>query len=623
MKNLYYALLSLAGISLSTLASEPLPNIESSKQVWITLGSDAYQFINQKHATQFNLRQGNLFEASNSDISLVSIDESKIDQLSELMHHEFNRCGGFFFHETFEQAQHFANAPAEILPLVAVNYSINNAAGVDVMVNELSAANLTSTVNMLTSFHNRYYNQQTGVDAATAIKNNWASIASDRSDISVEFYNHTWLQPSVIATVIGTTQPDEIVIIGGHIDSINQSNTSGRAPGADDNASGISVVTETLRALVASGFKPSKTVKFIGYAAEEVGLRGSNAIATDYKNTGKNVVGVAQFDMTGHHGTSTKDIVFMTDYTNSSQNQFMTQLIDSYFSDISYGYDQCGYGCSDHASWHNQGFAASIPFESTMSDINSSIHTVNDSSFDAQHGLKFAKLAVAFVAELAKGGTGDTPPPQDDLLVNGVAITGLSANVGQDIVFQMEVPAGATDISFSMSGGSGDGDLYVKFGANPTDSIYDCRPYVGGNNESCNATSSGGTYFIRIKPYTNFSGVDLIGRYTESGSGGGNVNIDRTESNIVVGTSQWQRYTQQLNADYTKLIVTISGGSGDADLYVRYGNQSSTSTYDCRPYETGNNESCSFNAPAAGTWYIDLRGYSAASNVTLNIKTIP
>ena len=137
MKNLYYALISLAGVSCSTFASEPLPNIESSKQVWITLGSDAYQLINQKHATQFNLiKPRNLLGAANSEISLVSIDESKIDQLSELMHHEFNRCGGFFFHETFEQAQKFATAPTQITPLVAVNYSINNAAGVDMMVNE-------------------------------------------------------------------------------------------------------------------------------------------------------------------------------------------------------------------------------------------------------------------------------------------------------------------------------------------------------------------------------------------------------------------------------------------------------------------------------------------------------
>ena len=66
------------------------------------------------------------------------------------------------------------------------------------------------------------------------------------------------------------------------------------------------------------------------------------------------------------------------------------------------------------------------------------------------------------------------------------------------------------------------------------------------------------------------------------------------------------------------LDIDISGGNGDADLYVRYGSQSSTGSYDCRPYLSGNNESCSFSNPAAGTWHIDIRAYSAFSGVTLD-----
>ena len=51
------------------------------------------------------------------------------------------------------------------------------------------------------------------------------------------------------------------------------------APGADDDASGIATLTEVIRVALANGWKPKRTVKFMGYAAEEVGLRGSNAIA--------------------------------------------------------------------------------------------------------------------------------------------------------------------------------------------------------------------------------------------------------------------------------------------------------------------------------------------------------
>ena len=61
----------------------------------------------------------------------------------------------------------------------------------------------------------------------------------------------------------------------------------------------------------------------------------------------------------------------------------------------------------------------------------------------------------------------------------------------------------------------------------------------------------------------------------------------------------------------------MSGGSGDADLYVRRGSAPTTSTYDCRPYKSGNAESCSFDPAQAGTYHVMLVGYSAFSGVSL------
>ena len=212
-----------------------------------------------------------------------------------------------------------------------------------------------------------------------------------------------------------------------------------------------------------------------------------------------------------------------------------------------------------------------------------------------------------------------TAPPAGNILQNGVAATGLAASTGNDILYTMSVPAGATNISFSMSGGSGDADMYVRFGSAPTDSTYDCRPYVGGNTENCTGSSAGGTYYVRVKAYSAFSGVSLTGSYTEGGTGGPTP-IDTTTSNISVGKNAWKRYTVNLDAGYSNLVVTMSGGSGDADLYVRRGSQSTTSAYDCRPYKNGNNEVCSFSSPASGTWHIDIRGYSAASGVTLRVQ---
>jgi Zn-dependent metalloprotease len=223
-------------------------------------------------------------------------------------------------------------------------------------------------------------------------------------------------------------------------------------------------------------------------------------------------------------------------------------------------------------------------------------------------------------------GVGSCPdtgtPPTGNVLTNGVAETNLSASTNTDVVYTMEVPTGATDINFVMSGGSGDADMYVKFGSAPTDSTYDCRPYVGGNNESCAGTSTGGTYYIRIKAYSAFSGLSLTGSFT-GGSTGGNPAINGSESNVAVSQGQWKRFTQVLPAGYANMTISLSGGSGDADLYIRRGAQSTSSTYDCRPYKNGNNESCSFTNPAAGTWYIDIFGYSAASGMTLTLQANP
>jgi serine protease len=67
----------------------------------------------------------------------------------------------------------------------------------------------------------------------------------------------------------------------------------------------------------------------------------------------------------------------------------------------------------------------------------------------------------------------------------------------------------------------------------------------------------------------------------------------------------------------------MSGGTGDGDLYVRRGSEPTTATYDCRPYKTGNNESCSFNNPTADTWHISVYGYTAASGITINVDYNP
>ncbi len=202
-------------------------------------------------------------------------------------------------------------------------------------------------------------------------------------------------------------------------------------------------------------------------------------------------------------------------------------------------------------------------------------------------------------------------------LANGVGVTGVAAASGADNDFLIKVPAGASNLVMSISGGTGDADLYTRFGSAPTLSTYDCRPYKTGNAESCSVSApQAGTYYIKVHGYTAYSGVTVKASYsTSSGTGGLQNGVPVTGLSGSTGTKLY--YTVTVPAGTSSLTIATSGGTGDEDLYVKYGANPTTSTYDCRPYRNGNNETCTFNAPAAGTYYIMLNGYTSFSGVSL------
>ena len=295
------------------------------------------------------------------------------------------------------------------------------------------------------------------------------------------------------------------------------------------------------------------------------------------------------------------------------------------------------------------------------------------------------------------------PPPTDTVLTNGVAVTGLADSKDNQKNFTMDVPAGATNLTFNMAGGTGDADLYVKFGSAPTLTSYDCRPFVGGNTEDCPiATAQAGTYHVMIVAFSTYSGVSLTGSYSTTvpnvaptasftfsctdlscsfngaGSsdsdgtissyswsfGGSGVSASNTfasagtfsvtltvtdndgatdtstqsvsvtappppppvgnelsngvaKTSLTGSTGNEQNFTMTVPAGATNLSFAMSGGTGDADLYVRFGSAPTTATYDCRPYLNGNNETCNISNVQAGTYHVMIRAFAAYSGVSL------
>lgn len=202
-------------------------------------------------------------------------------------------------------------------------------------------------------------------------------------------------------------------------------------------------------------------------------------------------------------------------------------------------------------------------------------------------------------------------------LTNGVAVTGLSGTAGSEKYYQIVVPSGQDELVISTSGGTGDVDLYVRYGSLPTTTSYDYRPYKIGNEEKVTVSKpTAGTWYVMLKGYNAYANVTLLAKYSAA-------TVITPLTNSVPATGLGGPAAGELYfsivvpAGQTKLEISISGGSGDADLYVKKGALPTTGSYDYRPYLSGNNESVSINNPAAATWYIMVRGFNAFSGVTL------
>jgi leucyl aminopeptidase len=349
-----------------------------------------------------------------ADVAVIALDAGDLGLLAEQVHARHDRCGGFMVHDSYADAR--AAIPVHTDPGHAdpshairpeLDYTLDRAAAVRAVLPAVEAGQIRDTIRTLSAMPTRYYQSRTGAEAARWLQARWRSLTG-RPDVTVELVDHGYAQPSVILTIPGAARAGEVVVIGGHLDSINLAGAAVGAPGADDDASGIATVTEVARVLLAHDYRPARTIQFMAYAAEEVGLRGSQLIARDYQRRGVRVVGALQLDMTNYRG-SDKDIWLINDFTSAAQNGFLGRLIDTYVG-ATWGMDACGYACSDHVSWHRTGVPASMPFEARARDRNRAIHTRRDtletSDRSAEHAARFARLAVAYAIELGKGELG-------------------------------------------------------------------------------------------------------------------------------------------------------------------------------------------------------------------------
>ena len=209
------------------------------------------------------------------------------------------------------------------------------------------------------------------------------------------------------------------------------------------------------------------------------------------------------------------------------------------------------------------------------------------------------------------------PPPPPGVLEKGQAVT-ISGGTGSETHYEYATPADPGAVSFNMNGGSGDADLYVKFGSAPTTSSYDCRPYASGNTEACDfAAGQQGTYYVMVHGYSAYSGTTLVGDHT-GGTTPPPTGETGSDTNVSIARRAWANYTVAIPAGTGSFTVTTTGGTGNADLYLKNGSAPTTRDFDCRSKTKTNEETCTVTNPGAGDWQIGIRAAATVSGLNMN-----
>lgn len=353
-----------------------------------------------------NLTLSHQVKASDSKLSLITVDRDDVEKLTLIAHKR--HCGGFI--DVSDKVSKLSKSKRTHHSLLSEyvtskkqfikeDYQISHKERVNKLLNNVESTNIWHTLETLTHFEDRSASTSNGVKAAHWLKENFDKMAkaANRTDVNSYYVDTGWYdQPSVV-TVIGKDIKADAVVLGAHMDTLSYAK-----PGADDDGSGSSSLVETARVLLNSAEQFNHPIYVIWYAAEERGLVGSQHVVRDFVEKDIPVKAVLQFDMTGYRYHDKDKIWMISDNVNRPLSEFVAKLVETY-TGVDVGWTQCGYSCSDHAAWTQEGFKSAFPFEAKFGEEDPYIHTGNDKMeyVSLDHMTNFAKVGVAFAVELA------------------------------------------------------------------------------------------------------------------------------------------------------------------------------------------------------------------------------
>lgn len=194
---------------------------------------------------------------------------------------------------------------------------------------------------------------------------------------------------NIYAYIVGTEKPEEVIVIGAHMDHIGYGPSMSRSrrvavhPGADDNASGTVALIEIAEAFAMLKHKCKRTVVFQAYSAEEMGLLGSRfycdrPLFPQNRPSIKSHIAMINFDMVGYLGKGRYFAGFHTGDSSPDISQIINDLNRKY--SFAKQITSRGSGGSDHASFYNKGVPVAFlhtgghPYYHTPSDTPDKIN---------------------------------------------------------------------------------------------------------------------------------------------------------------------------------------------------------------------------------------------------------
>ncbi len=261
------------------------------------------------------------------------------------------------------------------------------------LVSQINPDSVQAFIQSLEDFQTRYCLAPNRLEVATWIRDQFLRFGLTDVQFQEFYIQGGNLQYNVIATLPGTENPQSYVVMGAHYDSIiNAAGSEVFAPGADDNATGVACLLETARVMMQSGFQPKNSIRFIAFAAEELGLFGSGYYVNQALNAQEDIILAINHDMLGYNTLSPDQwLMKIVTYDGSMWHADMAaQLVPAYTS-LGTFYDQHNSPGSDSIVFWNAGYPITYFKEHTYSPY---MHTIQDLTIN---------IDAAYCAEIIRG----------------------------------------------------------------------------------------------------------------------------------------------------------------------------------------------------------------------------